>query len=162
VSQGALQHHFTGKSELLSEAVRHLRGQIAQEMLAQGPPDAPSLQGRLEQLLDRVWVMRQGPLFQAQAELLLAARSDQDLRGALVEVQHELASLNTTAAAVLLPELSEQPGFLEVIDTAQAAICGLALIAILDEAQAEGAWPSTRAHIIQLAIPFIDASTSAS
>lgn len=161
VSKGALQHHFAGKSELLSEAVRHLRGQIAQDMFAQGAPDAPSLQERLKQLLDRIWAMRKGPLFQAQAELLLAARSDPELRATLVEVQHELTSLNATATAALLPELSDQLGFLEVVDTAQAAIRGLALLAILDEEQAERTWPSTRSHIVQLSTPFIAASKGA-
>jgi AcrR family transcriptional regulator len=162
VSPGALQHHFTNKSELLSEAVRHLRAQITQEMLAQGPPDAPSPVERLEQLLDRIWALRTGPLFQAQAELLLAARTDAELRATLADVQHELASLNATATAVLFPEMSDQPGFMHVIDTAQAAIRGLALLAILDEKEAERAWPITRDHIIQLSTQFINASKSSS
>jgi AcrR family transcriptional regulator len=158
VTAGALHHHFAGMSELLSEAVRHLRAQIARELLSQGPPDAPSLEERLEQILDRIWAMRTGQLFQAQAELLLAARTDPELRAVLVEVQHELASLNKTAAAVLLPEMSGQSGFMQVIDTAQATIRGLALLAILDEDEAERAWPATRGHIIQLSAPFIAAS----
>ncbi len=161
VSPGALQHHFANKSELLSEAVRHLRAQITQETLAQGPP-APSPRERLEELLDRIWAMRTGPLFQAQAELLLAARTDTELRATLADVQHELASLNATGTAVLFPEVSEQPGFMQVIDTAQAAIRGLALLAILDEDQAERAWPLTRDHIIQLSAPFIEAGKSSS
>jgi AcrR family transcriptional regulator len=160
VSPGALQHHFANKSELLSEAVRHLRAQIAQEMLAQGPPDAPSPDERLEGLLDRIWALRSGPLFQAQAELLLAARTDAELRATLADVQHELASLNATATAVLFPKMSDQPGFMQVIDTAQAAIRGLALLAILDEKEAERAWPATREHIIQLSAPFINAKSS--
>lgn len=102
--------------------------------------------------------MRKGRLFQAQGELTLAARTDPDLRAVHVKVQHELASMNATAAEVMFPELSEEPGFLEVIDTAQAAIRGLALIAILDEDEAERVWPSTRTHIIQLSAPFIAAS----
>jgi len=155
VSGGALHHHFPGMSELLSEAVRHLRAQIAQEMLAQGAPDAPSPEERLELLLDRIWAMRKGPLFQAQAELLLAARTDPELRTTLVEVQPELAGLNAAATAVLFPEMSDQAGFMRVIDTAQAAIRGLALLPIPDEAEAERAWPPTRAHIGQLSAPFI-------
>jgi AcrR family transcriptional regulator len=158
VSPGALQHHFANKSELLSEAVRHLRAQITQETIAQGPPDAPSPRKRMEQLLDRIWAMRTGPLFKAQAELLLAARTDAELRATLADVQHELASLNATATAVLFPEVSDQPGFMHVIDTAQAAIRGLTLLAILDEKEAGRAWPLTRDHIIQLSAPFIETS----
>jgi AcrR family transcriptional regulator len=162
VTAGALHHHFGGMPQLLSESVRHLRAQIAQEMLAQGPPDAPSLVGRMEQLLDRIWAMRTGPLFQAQGELLIAARTDAGLRETLVDVQHELTGLSAAATAVLFPELSDQPGFPPVIDTAQAAIRGLALIAILDEDEAERIWPITRDHIIQLSAPIIAASKSAS
>jgi AcrR family transcriptional regulator len=160
VSPGALQHHFANKSELLSEAVRHLRAQITQEVLAQAPPDAPSSSGRLEALLDRIWAMRTGSLFQAQGELLLAARTDAELRATLADVQHELASLNATATTVLFPEMSDQAGFMEVVTTAQAAIRGLALLAILDEEEAERAWPATRQHIIQLSTPFINAKSA--
>ncbi len=160
VTQGALQHHFTGKAELLGEAVRHLRTQIAQETLAQGPPDAPALHGRLEQLLDRVWAMRTGPLFQAQADLLIAARTDPVLRATLADVQHELASLNAAGVAVFFPEMSDLPGFMQVIDTAQAAIRGLAQLAILDEDEAQRAWPITRDHILELSAPYITASNS--
>src|ERR1700682_6556937 len=46
VTPGALQHHFASKAELLSEAVRHIRAKFAQEMFAQGPPDAPSVNAR--------------------------------------------------------------------------------------------------------------------
>jgi AcrR family transcriptional regulator len=161
VSRGALHHHFPGRSELLSEAVRNHREQIAQEMLAQGPPEASSPEARLEQLLDRVWAMRKGPLFQAYGELLLAARTDPELRARLVEVQHELAALNAAATAVLFPEVGDQPGFMQVVDTAQAAIRGLALVGILDEEEAGRAWPVTRAHILELSAPFIAGKGSA-
>jgi AcrR family transcriptional regulator len=160
VSPGALQHHFADKSELLSEAVRHLRAQIANEMLAQGLPDARSLEERLEQLLDQIWAMRKGPLFQAQAELLIAARTDPKLRATLADMQHELATMNAAATAILFPEMSDQPGFMQVIDTAQATIRGLAQLAILDEDEADRAWPIARDHIVQLSTPFIDASKS--
>ncbi len=116
----------------------------------------------MEQLLDRIWAMRTGPLFQAQGELLIAARTDAGLRETLVDVQHELAGLSAAAVAVLFPELSDQPGFMQVILTAQAAIRGFSLLAILDEDEVEREWPITRAHIIQLSVPFIDASKSAS
>src|SRR5450759_123975 len=61
VTPGALQHHFASKAELLSEAVRHSRAKCSQKMRAQGPPDAPSVDARSEQLLDRMWEVHTGP-----------------------------------------------------------------------------------------------------
>jgi AcrR family transcriptional regulator len=158
VTPGALQHHFTSKAELLGQAIRHVRKGFGQEMLAHGPPDAPSIQARCEQTLDRMWEVFRGPFFQASTELLVAARTDAELRATLVEVQHESAQLNTLAARILYPEMADEPGFAQVIDTGQAAIRGLALVAFVDEAEADAAWPTVRAHIIELSAGFIAAA----
>jgi AcrR family transcriptional regulator len=155
VTPGALQHHFPSKAELLGQAIRHARQGFGQEMLAHGPPDAPSIQARCELTLDRMWEVHTGPFFQASTELLVAARTDADLRSTLVEVQHEAAALNTVAARILYPEMADEPGFAEVIDTGQAAIRGLALLAFVDAAQADALWPVLRAHIIELSAEFI-------
>jgi AcrR family transcriptional regulator len=155
VTSGALQHHFASKAELLGQAIRHVRKGFGQEMLAHGPPDAPSIQARCEQTLDRMWQVFRGPFFQASTELLVAARTDADLHATLIEVQHEAAQLNTVAARILYPEMADEPGFAQVIDTGQAAIRGLALLAFVDEAEADAAWPAVRAHIVELSAEFI-------
>jgi hypothetical protein len=102
-----------------------------------------------------MWEVHRGPFFQASTELLVAARTDADLRATLVEVQHETAALNAVAARILYPEMADEPGFAEVIDTGQAAIRGLALLAFADAAQADAMWPTVRAHIIELSAGFI-------
>jgi hypothetical protein len=102
-----------------------------------------------------MWEVHRGPFFQASTELLVAARTDPELRATLVEVQHEAAELNTVAARILYPEMADEPGFGEVIDTGQAAIRGLALLAFIDEGEADALWPSIRAHIIDLSAEFI-------
>lgn len=150
VTPGALQHHFASKAELLSEAVRHIRAKFAQKMLAQGPPDDPSPDARSEQLLDRMWELHKGPVFYAYIELLVAARTDPELRATLADVQHEVTSLNAIAAPILFPELADRAGFVELINTGQATIRGLALLAFVDEAEAERAWPITRQHLTLL------------
>jgi AcrR family transcriptional regulator len=162
VTPGALQHHFPSKSELLGHAIRHARQGFGQEMLAHGPPDAPSIQARCEQLLDRMWEVHRGPFFQASTELLVAARTDPDLRETLVEVQHESALLNILAARILYPEMADEPGFAQVVETGQAAIRGLALLAFVDEAEADAAWPAVRAHIMDLSAEFIANAEAAS
>jgi hypothetical protein len=97
-------------------------------------------------------------VFYAYIELLVVARTDPELRATLADVQHEVATLNAAAAPILFPELADQPGFAQLIDTGQAAIRGLALLAFVDEAEAERAWPITRQHIIALNPDFISNS----
>lgn len=155
VTPGALQHHFASKAELLGQAIRHAREGFGREMLAHGPPDAPSIQARCELTLDRMWEVHRGPFFQASTELLVAARADVELRATLVEVQRETALLNAVAARILYPEMADEPGFAEVIDTGQAAIRGLALLSFIDGERADALWPVVRAHIIELSAEFI-------
>ncbi len=155
VTPGALQHHFASKAELLGQAIRHAREGFGREMLAHGPPDAPSIQARCELTLDRMWEVHRGPFFQASTELLVAARADAELRATLVEVQRETALLNAVAARILYPEMADEPGFADVIDTGQAAIRGLALLSFIDGERADALWPVVRAHIIELSAEFI-------
>jgi AcrR family transcriptional regulator len=155
VTPGALHHHFADKAELLSAAVRHVGERFRQELLAQGPPDAASLQARAEQLLDHAWAVHRGPFFQASMELWVAARTDAELRATLVELQHEVPHLNAIAARILYPEMADQPGFAQVIETGLGVIRGFAILAFVDEADADAAWPAVRAHIIELSAEFI-------
>jgi AcrR family transcriptional regulator len=161
VTPGALQHHFTSKAELLSEAVRHLTVRFAREMLVHGPPAAPSLRARCEQILDRLWSVHKGPFFQAATELSVAARTDPELRATLAELQHGISQLNAVAAHKLYPEMADLPGFAQVIETGQAAARGLALLAFVDEAQADAAWPAVRTHIVELSAEFIATAEAA-
>ncbi|HEX4466575.1 MAG TPA: helix-turn-helix domain-containing protein [Solirubrobacteraceae bacterium] len=151
VTPGALHHHFTSKSALFAEAIRRARTRFAEEMISAGPPDAPSADARTEQLLDRMWAMHLSPLFHAMTELLVAARTDPELRVTLIDVQREAAELNAAAIPVLFPEVSDQQRFAELVDTGQAAIRGLAMLAFVDPETAQEMWPITRAHIIALA-----------
>lgn len=122
VTPGALQHHFASRAELLGYAIRHVRKGFRQEMLAHGPPDAPSMRARCEQLLDRVWEVHSG--------------------------------------RILYPEMAGEPGFAQVIDTGQAAIRGLALLAFVDETEADAAWLAVRAHTMALSAELIAAAAS--
>jgi AcrR family transcriptional regulator len=155
VTPGALQHHFPSKAELLSEAIRHVWAKFAQEFLAHGTPSAPSVLVRSEQLIDRMWEVHKGPLFQASTELFVAARTDEQLRSTLAEAQRDMANWNAIGARVLFPELADRAGLAQLIATGQAAIRGLALIAFLNEHEADEAWSSTRRHIFALNADFI-------
>jgi len=124
-------------------------------MLARAPRDAPSIQARCEQILDHLWEVLRGPLFRASMELWVAAGTDAELRAALAELQHESVRLNAGAARIAYPEMIDQPGFVEVIETGLAAARGLALRAFVDAAEADAAWPAVRAHVLELSAPYI-------
>ncbi|OHU80629.1 TetR family transcriptional regulator [Mycobacteroides chelonae] len=96
VTRGALIHHFQSKSELMAESVRHLafkRTQAVLEELMAMDQSADSV----ERYLDVLWRIHQGPLFTAVVELLIAARTEPDLRVHLDQfekmVLHNLSAL---------------------------------------------------------------------
>ena len=147
VTVGALQHHFSTRAALLGEVRRHVGRKIAAEMLEERAAGITSLQARAQHELDRWWDLLRGPWFAVIAELLVAARTDSELRAELLEAERDGTRPAALAAAVY-PELSERPGFAEVIARGQASMLGLAMLRFVDETQAEEAWPTMRAQLL--------------
>jgi hypothetical protein len=119
-------------------------------MLAQGIPDTPSIRLRHEQLLDRMWALYRGPLFQALLELAIGARTDPELREQHVGAHREVASWTEKLASVLYPEFAERPELTALIVSGQAMMRGLALLALTGEYDPDETWPTTRAHILAM------------
>ncbi|MGF6885108.1 AcrR family transcriptional regulator [Nocardia sp. GAS34] len=91
VSRGALLHHFGSKSELLVAAIHHIAdirlhhvGELVTD-LGDGPE-------ALEQLVHAIRSAMAGPPFQAAIELWAAARTDRELRAALLPAETRLGS----------------------------------------------------------------------
>ena len=80
VSPGALQHHFTSKQELETEAITYLARRLAGDLMERGLPSAESPGQLAEQIVDRLWEIVNGPLMEAGMELSVAARTDPSLR----------------------------------------------------------------------------------
>lgn len=89
LSRGAQQHHFATKAELMAHALEYLvtklTGQITDAIhgLA-GDPD------RVAKGIDLLWQTFSGTLSTAAMELWVAARTDPELRGALLPVDRAL------------------------------------------------------------------------
>src|SRR5829696_6009341 len=84
VSRGAQLYHFPTKAELLTAAVEHLldvRLREFRSVLEGGGPLE-----RLDDAVDLLWAMFQGPAFVAWIELWMAARTDPDLAATVTEV----------------------------------------------------------------------------
>ena len=151
VSIGALQHHFRNKSELVAAAVEHLNAELMRELVAQAPAGTSSERELAEELVDVLWAIHKGPLIAAMSELWVAARTDGELRARLVAVQRDVQAASTAIAAYLFPQATADASPGPVMDTALAAMRGLAVLRFVDPPAAEAMWPATRRHLLALA-----------
>jgi AcrR family transcriptional regulator len=110
VSRGALTHHFTSKAELMLAAVDHLYEEFSTSVreAAADLPDESATRVRLG--VELVWQRFHGPLFVAAMELWTAARTDPELRTALLPHERRLgAQLRRLAAEVFGDEIARHP-----------------------------------------------------
>lgn len=148
VSQGAQQHHFPSKSALVTAAISHMVGQLAEQTAAQLVL-AQSERARAEQFIDRLWAAHQLPLARAVFGIFHRARED-------VEVSLNIAKALADGELVvhqmirsLVPGLSKLPGFSDWLLLAEALMRGTVLITMLPGARSGYAgWPLVRGHIL--------------
>jgi AcrR family transcriptional regulator len=150
VSPGALQHHFTSKQELVSEAIGYLSGKLTAQLIEQGVPSASSRRQLTEQLVDYLWQTLNGPLIAAATELAVAARSDPFLRERLVEAQRQALEMVPLAARQLFPEQAARADFTGLINTVLAAMRGVVLLGFVSSADQEDVWRAARPHLLAL------------
>lgn len=151
VSQATQMHYFPTRQAFLAEALGHVAAQLLEEVRTQAELRARSEQRRLEALLDQVWEIHKGPVFQATVELWVAARTDPELGAAMDAVSRDVARLVAELAGTLLPATMAKPGAGQVLDLGMAAVRGLALLAFTGPAaDADRRWRSARARLLEL------------
>jgi AcrR family transcriptional regulator len=110
VSRGALTHQFTSKAELVLAAVDHLYEEFSasvREAAAELPEESAA---RVRLGVELVWQRFHGPLFVAAMELWTAARTDPELRAALLPHERRLGvQLRRLAFEVFGEEVSRHP-----------------------------------------------------
>jgi AcrR family transcriptional regulator len=149
VSQGTQMHYFPTRARFLAEAVRHVAFRLAAEVREQDELRARSERRRLEELLDRVWEIHTGPVFQATMELWVAARTDPELRAEMDAVQRDVTRMVGSVAAELFPELMAKPQAGEVLELGMATMRGLAVLRFTgDPADVERRWRRARAYLL--------------
>lgn len=89
VSKGAQQHHFTTKAELMAAAIEHLTSRIKSDLVTSfgALPTGPQL---VERGIELIWAGFSGTLSAAAMELWVAARTDPELRAAMLPVDKAL------------------------------------------------------------------------
>lgn len=103
VSRGAQQHHFASRAELLAAAVERLLEQRLTEFRATFAALDVTVDP-LNAAVDLLWQMFQGPAFVAWLELWVAARTDEALAEAVLEMDRRFDEVSRAAFLELFPE----------------------------------------------------------
>jgi AcrR family transcriptional regulator len=130
LSRGAHLHHFQTRTALVAAAVEELAQRWLGELrqATRGLPDGPE---RTLAGLDLLWAHYASPLYQGAMDLWTDARSDDELRAALIEVERMLDRETRELAHVLFPDLVERDDFEPLLALAVATVRGLAVLDIL-------------------------------
>ncbi|MBG0567265.1 TetR/AcrR family transcriptional regulator [Actinoplanes aureus] len=136
VPRGTLLHHFPTKVDLLVAAVQHVARRrldgLAAELAAAELATASAGTDRLDALIDILWRHFSSPLFWAALELWNAARTDAELRGALVPVEKEVFGvLHAQSRALLEESMPGDPRLATVVQLSFEVLTGLAMTGIV-------------------------------
>jgi AcrR family transcriptional regulator len=131
VPRGTLLHHFPTKVDLLVAAVQFVAGRRL-EALTTELATIPAEADRLEALIDIIWRHFSSPLFWAALELWNAARTDTELRAALLPVETEIfAVLHDRARTLLSESMPADPRVPTVVEFSYEVLTGLAMTGIV-------------------------------
>lgn len=103
LSRGAQLHHFGTKAELVTAALDHLHHRLLEEFrtaMASTPRGAEAL----EASIDVIWDLYSSPVTLAWMELSLAARTDEDLRTRMAELDRGFMQSARVAFAEIFPD----------------------------------------------------------
>ncbi|HEX5376061.1 MAG TPA: hypothetical protein VFW48_07875 [Solirubrobacterales bacterium] len=118
-----------------------------------GAADAlPTGRERVAAGLDFIWSNYASPLYQAALDLWTDARTDEELRAALVGVERELDRQTLELARRLFPDQAGRADFERLVEMAAATARGLALLDTLHPGDDRNSkqWEFCRARLVQL------------
>ncbi|WP_238998426.1 TetR/AcrR family transcriptional regulator [Nocardioides limicola] len=147
VSQGALQHHFPNKAQLVEAALSASLVTSLEQLLAP-PYDASSAPARAAELLDRLWHFHRLPLFGAVFEMLALAQQDPVTAERTAGTLDALLARIEDAAAAVLPD---DPTRRTRIRLAVAAVRGAAAVETIPGAGGSD-WDLIRRGLIDVLI----------
>lgn len=103
LARGTIQHHFPTRAELLVAAISHLVDARIERFRDDASRIAPGTD-RMQAVVDLIWRDLTSPIFFAGVELWVAARTDPDLRTALLPEEKRLFSAMREVYATTLGE----------------------------------------------------------
>jgi AcrR family transcriptional regulator len=138
VSRGALLHHFASKADLMGSAVEDVFDRCEREF-REGFAALPVEERTLDRALEELWALFRGPSFDAALELVVAARTDPELRAVLHEVLQRFRRNVQADFGVLFPATATSEQGPVLLELAFAVLEGAALshdVGFDDEAEA--------------------------
>jgi AcrR family transcriptional regulator len=136
VSRGAQLHHFPTKAQLVAAAVEHLSSRIGTN-LQEEAAKLPESQDRVSAALELLWSRFSAPLFPAYLELLVASRTDDELRASLQQVEDKLRlAILKQCREIFGESATAEPGYARTIELTLYVMQGMAF------EQAVGAGPA--------------------
>jgi AcrR family transcriptional regulator len=140
VSRGAQLHHYPTRAALVLAAVEHLcelRG--AEIRLEAADLDGAGPEQRLDRVIDMLATAYTGSLFIAALEVWVAARSDPELRGALIPMEARLGREMHRLTVELLQVDEAKPGVREAVQATLDLLRGLGVANMLTDDSARRA-----------------------
>jgi AcrR family transcriptional regulator len=133
VSRGGQLFHFPTKAALVLAAVAHLAERRAEELRAEAGELPSSPDGRVGRAVDLLAAAFTGPLFVAALELWVAARTDAELRRALVPLEARIGREMHVLAVSLLGADESRPGVREAVQATLDLLRGLGVANLLTD-----------------------------
>jgi AcrR family transcriptional regulator len=136
LSRGAQMHHFQRKAPLVVAALLHLAERRRRELLERAERELSGVDDQSSAAMDLLWSLFSGPLFTAAIELWIAARTDAELREALLPVEREIGrGARRTCRELFLATGGDEEAVQRVeiaVDMAGNAMRGMALQQLLE------------------------------
>lgn len=132
VSRGAQLHHYPTKATLVMAAVGHLVERRGAELRAEAAA-LPAGRQRLDRVIDMLASAFTGPLFVAALEVWVAARTDPELRAALVPLEARFGQQMHRLALELLTVDEKRPGVREAVQGTLDLLRGLGVANLLSD-----------------------------
>lgn len=126
VSRGAQTHYYATKSDLVIAAVEHLFAQLAaqfRETFEAVDPDARTFDRAIEEL----WTLVSGPKYAAVLEVIVAGRTDPELRVVVHGVAARLEQTVIEIVGMFFPDVAEPETARILINLAFTVVQGAAI-----------------------------------
>ena len=134
VSRGAQLHHYPTRAALVTAAVEHLARRRAAEITEEAQTlRARSRAERVDRVVDLLAGAFTGPLYVAALELWVAARTDAELRAALVPLETQVGRELHRLAVTLLDADESRPGVRQVVQSTLDLLRGLGVANLLTD-----------------------------
>jgi AcrR family transcriptional regulator len=131
VSRGALAHHFATKADLMEAAAARLLEQRTAEFERTFAALDPA-ERTVERALGLLWSDLQGPDFAAMVEMMVAARTNRELRGVLVDGPEQIVDAAYGIFVEFFPAVASNPFARQGLRAAFALMIGLEIQSFVD------------------------------